>query len=277
MISEEKVIEQIKAFFEDNYETLRLEGGHMLTENVKNEALNQVIYYYKRLKALAESVTETEVKLALTDQKTKNERSFTIEGIVDIIREEKETSIYDIKTHDLNYVKSNEEFFEKQLNIYAYIWQQLRGEKLDHTAVISTSIPDSLRDAIRAADPDRIEFELKKWDPLVKIPFSQERISETIDEFGDVVDEIEDKNFKPVPVEKLFEKVAGTNTNFGTRVCRNCDARFSCQSFREFVLGSDKSRRFSMRDYFDDFGTDGEQEERVNTNLQATDFAAFED
>ena len=277
MIPEEKIIEQIKEFFEDNYEMLRIEGGHMITEDAKKQALNQVIYYYKRLKDVAERVTETEVKLALPDQITIKGRNFTIEGVVDIVREEKETWMYDIKTHDLNYVKSNKELYEKQLNVYAYIWQQLRGEQLDHTAVISTSIPNSLKEAIRSEEPMRIEFELKNWDPLVNIPFSQERIQETINDFADVVDEIEDKNFKPAPTDKLNEKVTGTKTNFATRVCRNCDARFSCLSFRKFSLGSGVRSKFTMKDYFDDFGTDGDREEWVNTNLQATDFTKIED
>jgi hypothetical protein len=276
MIPEEKIIEQIKEFFEDNYEMLRIEGGHMITEDAKKQALNQVIYYYKRLKDVAERVTETEVKLALPDQKTTKGRNFTIEGVVDIVREEKETWMYDIKTHELLYVISNKEFYEKQLNVYAHIWQQLRGEELDHTAVISTSIPKSLNEAIRSEEPQRIDFELKRWEPLVNIPFSQQKIKETINEFGDVVDEIEDKNFKPAPTDKLNENISGTKTDFATRVCRNCDARFSCLSFREFSMGAGRSSKFTMKEYFDDFGTDGDREDWVNTNLQATDFEKFE-
>jgi hypothetical protein len=52
---------------------------------------------------------------------------------------------------------------------------------------------------------------------------------------------IEEKKFTPPPLKKLRTKFEGTKTTFGTFVCRNCDARFSCKDFRDFVLGSGQS------------------------------------
>ena len=46
MLKEDEVIERIREFFELNYEMLRLEGGHTMTEATRQMALNQIIYYY---------------------------------------------------------------------------------------------------------------------------------------------------------------------------------------------------------------------------------------
>ncbi len=54
---------------------------------------------------------------------------------------------------------------------------------------------------------------------------------------------------------------------FGTRVCRNCDVRCSCASYRDYATSKGKGERGSVRKYFDDFGSDTDKEEWVNANL----------
>src|SRR5258706_1054698 len=49
-------------------------------------------------------------------------------------------------------------------------------------------------------------------------------------------DLIEENQFSPPKVRRLKEKVG--DQLFVTRVCRNCDARSSCASYREYALGS---------------------------------------
>ena len=266
-MKETEVIERIKEMFEENFERLRLEGGHAMTEDVKNIALNQVIYYYKKMKHVAERVTETEVKLTLPNQRSQKGRDFTIEGVVDIIREENETWMYDIKTHDPDYIRDNIELYENQLDVYAHIWQELRKQPLDHTAIISTSYPKGLKDALLTNDLFRIEDEMKKWDPLIEMPLSQESVDEKINDFSKVVDKIEDKEFAPASLEKLDKTVVGSNSKFITRVCRNCDARYSCKSYRDYVLGKGKGLRVKMKKYFDDWGTEADRESWMNSNL----------
>lgn len=276
MLSEEEIIERIEEFFELNYEILRLEGGHALMEQSRQMALNQIIYYYRKMRDVAERVTETEVKLTLPEQKTPKGRNFTIQGIVDIVREENETWMYDIKTHDREYIEKNLELYQEQLDVYSYIWQELRGEKLNHTAIISTALSNSLRRAIKDNQPERILHEMSRWNPLVPVPFKKENVEKTIKNFGAVVDNIEEKKFKPAPVDRLNENVTGTKKNFATHVCRNCDARFSCPSYREFNFGKGAAARSSMSQYFDDFGNDAERDERAHANLEVTDFGSFE-
>src|SRR5438876_3937588 len=56
---------------------------------------------------IAESVTDTEVKLNLPNQKTPKKRTFCIDGVVDIVRENDAVTMYDLKTHDLEFVRDN--------------------------------------------------------------------------------------------------------------------------------------------------------------------------
>lgn len=268
MMEEHEIIEKIREFFEDNYETMRLEGGHAITEDIKQIALTQVLYYYMKMKDVATKVTHTEVKLTLPDQKTPKGRNFTIEGVVDIVRDDDETWMYDIKTHDPEYIMSNKSLYEKQLNVYAHIWQELRKEELDSTAVISTAYPQALKQAHLLNDQFRISYELARWQPLIPIPFKQENVKDTVLDFACVVDEIEDKKFHPSSLEVLQSKMEGTTALFATRVCRNCDARFSCSSYREYAVGKGKGERGNFKKYFDDYGSDADQEEWVNSNLQ---------
>jgi PD-(D/E)XK nuclease superfamily len=268
-MQEHEIIEKIQEYFEDNYEVMRLEGGHAITEDAKQQALRQVLLYYKKMKEVATKVTHTEVKLTLPEQKTNEGRNFTIQGIVDIVRDDTETWMYDIKTHDKEYVESNIDLYEKQLNVYAHIWQELRQEELDSTAVISTSIPQPLNQAFLLNDTFRVELEMAKWNPLVPIAFKQENVKETIADFAKIVDCIEDKNFAPASIETLKAKMGPSAAIFATRVCRNCDARFSCSSFREYAVGKGKGARDSFAKYFEDFGNDSDQEEWVNANLQS--------
>lgn len=251
----------IREAFENNFQMLRFEGGHSLTADVKNTALNQVLLYWRKLRDIAENVTETEVKLSLPGQQTLQGRAFGIEGIVDIVRDQDQTLMYDIKSHDCQYVRANLDFYEQQLNVYAFIWQSLRQHQLDQTAIIATDYPDSVRDALASQDEQRIEYQLSQWDPLVPIPFNTQHVQATIDDFACVVDAIEESQFAPPPVAKLEEQLVGTRTRFGTRVCRNCDARFSCTAYRQYAVqsGTGKAEQ-QFRRYFDDFGTDDERE-----------------
>ena len=135
--------QQIIDWFEANYETMKSESGHALSPDVKEAAKEQVLFYWKKLRHIAESITETEVHLSLPQQKTPANRTFNIEGVVDIIRKDDTTEMYDIKTHDAATVCKNRAFYEEQLNVYAHIWQNLQGEHLDLAAIIATKLPSN--------------------------------------------------------------------------------------------------------------------------------------
>jgi hypothetical protein len=262
---ENKIIE----FFEENYESLRMEGGHTLSEAVMETAKQQVLLYWRKLSEIANKVTQTEVKLALPNQQTTEGRRFTIEGIVDIVKEGYDTWMYDIKTHDLEYIRQNKNLYEQQLNVYAYIWQTLRKNHLDYTAVISTALPDSLRNAIQQGNQEAINTEINKWEPVVPLNFDQTKVDETVADFAEIVDRIENHKFAPPAVEVLNNNVPGAQSHeqFGTRVCRNCDARFSCNTFREYAMAKSGKLKANFQKYYNDWGTPADQEDWLNAGL----------
>lgn len=265
--TDDKMLDTLREMFEVNYEGLKLEGGHSISRDFKELAFQQVLLYWQKLRDVAENVTDTEVKLTLPNLKTPAERDYTVEGVVDIIREHDRTTMYDIKTHDGNYIRRNTEEYSKQLNVYAYIWQVLRGQQLDEANIISTAVPDSLRSAIAAGDDRRIAAEMDAWTPVIDVPFDASKVTQAVQEFGKVVDAIEEKRFAPAPVSKLKDK-QGTKSAFATRVCRNCDARFSCDSYREYAMQSGARTEFKFASLLaGEEESDAERTERVTTNL----------
>jgi len=265
----DSIEELIRRFFEENFELLRLEGGRSLAPEVKEAAWQQVRLYWLKLQEVATKVTDTEVKLNLPGQMTPKGRKFGIEGVVDIIREDGRTTMYDIKTHDLETIRGNLDLYEQQLNVYAHIWRHLQGQELDETAIISTSFPSALKEALSSGIPGHLEFELERWDPIVRIPFSDERLEETIRHFGAIVDAIEDGEFDPVPVERLQSRQAGMKANFATQVCINCDARYSCDSFRGYYTQQSRCVADPALAYLTDTSSDIELTDRLIAGLDA--------
>lgn len=260
---------EIQRLFEQNYELMRIEGGHSLSADTKQAAMLQVLYYWKKMRDVAENVTDTEVKLSLPEKLTPQGRKYGIEGVVDIIRDNDKTIMYDIKTHDADYVRGNTAEYEKQLNVYAHIWQGLRQQELDQTAIIATSFPVGLSNAVKNNDEQRIEKELTIWEPLIDIPFNQESVEQTIEEFGAVVDAIESRQFEPPSVERLKSTIPGKKTVFAVQVCRNCDARFSCSAYRNYVQYSASTADTVLRRFLGDFGSDADRENWLYANLES--------
>ncbi len=243
--------EFIQEVFEENFELLIAESGHAISPQAKQVALEQVLLYWRKLRDVAESVTDTEVLLTLPAQTTPQGREFTIEGVVDIVREDEHVIMYDIKTHDADYVRENIELYKQQLNVYAHIWQELRRQPLDAMAVIATDFPSEVKSALAHLDPRALDAALERWEPIVPIEYDPAHKDRTIYAFGEIVDKIQNGEFPPPPLEVLQTPIKGgwRQERFGTRVCRNCDARFSCDSYRQYAMGN---RRISERgmEYF---------------------------
>ena len=260
--------QRLNEFFEENMAALALESGHSLSPEVKETARQQVLMYWRKLRDIAERVTDTEVRLSLPQQRSPVGRTFAIEGIVDIVREAERVVMYDIKTHDTEAVKANIADYEQQLNVYAHIWLNLRGQRLDEAAVICTQLPEPLRQAANVRDERRIERELARWEPVIPIPFEPEHVTETVREFGEVVDLIEDGCFAPADLATLQTRLPGTTRTFASEICRRCDARFSCASYRAYAHAASQGVEVRFREYFDDFGDDAEQSDRVVAGLE---------
>jgi PD-(D/E)XK nuclease superfamily len=228
----------IREAFDLNYERIRLETGRAVTPNIREAALEQVLLYARRMREVAENVTDTEVKLTLPEQRTPLGRRFTLEGVVDIVREGDQTTMYDVKTHlDADSAYGQLGQYVQQLNLYAHIWHGLRGQPLDETAIIATRPTRELRQALRDGTPATVTAALEKWQPCISIPLDEQAVDATVEAFGTVVDQIEGRAFRPPPVEKLRAPIRpGAKQPFGTAVCANCDVRFTCNSYRQFRL-----------------------------------------
>jgi hypothetical protein len=165
--------------------------------------------------------------------------------------------------------------YAAQLNVYAYIWRELRGQEVHEMGVIAIQLPDRLREAIRRNDQDEIEHQLGIWNPLVPIPFDSDSLEETFAKIANVVDQIEDGEFSSPPAERLAA-VAGSDENtggdrvlFATLHCRNCDGRFSCGSYREYMSGVGRAgRRFDIRGYISKSHDDGELDDWIDGNIE---------
>jgi hypothetical protein len=267
---DEAVDALIDEAFERNLAELQADQGHALAPDVRATALNQVKLYWERLREIAEKVTDTEVRLSLPGQDTPGRRGFTIEGIVDIVREKDRTVLYDIKTHDAAEIRGNLEEYEKQLNIYAHIWQGLRGEALDETAVICTRYPRAVEEALLQEDETALDQAVTAWEPVIPIPFDPKRVAAIIAEFGVVVDQIEDHKFEPRDLATLRTREAGLRTVFAVAVCRNCDARFSCHSYRDYAVSTHTPTEGRFRQYIEETPDDFEQEAARLSALDAS-------
>lgn len=267
MIDVKSIEARLRDIFEENFEFIKAEGGHSVTDFIKEEAFTQVAYYLRKNFELILRISDAEVKLTLPEQFTPTTRQkYTIEGVIDILEEGSETWMYDLKTHDRPSIEGNRDLYRQQLNVYAYIWKNLRGNRLDNTAIISTSLPSQLKNAIRSRNPQFIEHEMKRWDPVIPMGYSEDEVESMIHAFGETVEAIEENRFAPPPVERLTAQEPGERNIFAVRVCRNCDARFSCSSFREYVRQSDRGNQ-GMKKYLDDYGTEFSTEEFIDGNL----------
>ena len=261
----------IRQWFADNLDALRRESGHRLATAVEQAALHQVLAYWRKLgQTVAAHVTDTEVRLNLPGNRTPKDRLFNIEGVVDIVRKGERTVMYDVKTHDAEHVRGNAESYQRQLNVYAHIWQSLQGQTLDETAIIGTALPKRMDAAMRAfaenptpAHAAALDRALASWNPIVPLPFNAAAVQAMIADFADVVDNIEDGNFEPPDVARLKDKVyPGAKWMFAVQVCTNCDARFSCDSYRQYARQSQQKGAAMnyFREYYDDYGPDDERE-----------------
>lgn len=269
-LAKETIEQFILRRFDENFKRLKVESGHGLSPEIKEAAKRQVLLYWRKLKEVAETITDTEVRLNLAGQRTPKNRPFNIEGVVDIVRGEGRTVMYDLKTHDPEYIRKNELEYERQLNVYAYIWHKLRKRDLDETAVIATRLPDPLNAAWenKERSPEVLSDELQKWDPVIPFPFNTAHVDGVIQEFGRIVDAIEDGMYFP-PVPKRLKKAEVGKETFATRVCRNCDARFSCASYRKYIKNSRSRDLPRFRDIYEDAGTESDRKARIDAGLTA--------
>ena len=138
------------------------------------------------------------------------------------------------------------------------------GQPLDGSAIIATSYPDAVKRALAGGDAAEIEAALADWQPLVDIPFDLAQVEHTIDAFGRAVDDIETGQFAPPPPSRLAEVIERGET-FATRVCIECDARYSCASYRRYAADG----RGPTTDFFRLYADERDREFSIELRLGA--------
>lgn len=266
---------KISEFFDANYRQMLAEGGvHVLTPRALQQAQQQVEHYWKKLRDIAVNVTETEVRIQLPNRTTPKGRKFVIEGVVDLVREGDQIRMYDIKTHFCEEVRRNSESYAAQLNVYAYVWRELRGHEVHELGIIAIQLPQRLREALRDGDLDAAARSLEGWNPLVPIPSEPASLDAVFLQIAETVDKIEDGVFAPPSAAELGasraldENDGGRQIAFATLHCRNCDGRFSCDSYREYARKNWKhGKHFNVLSYLDTAHDDDELDAWIDENL----------
>lgn len=244
--------------FNDNYTSLSSETGKSLSLKQQEAAIQQIIYYLYRMWNIAENVTETEVKLILPGQRTRKNRKYNLLGVVDLVSDDSGTKMYDLKTLEKDVILEDKDKFRKQLSIYTHIWKGIKDQKLDGSAIIATSVPVEIKKIVKQfIEEPEAKFEefhsaIEKIDPIITVDVDEAQIQDFLTEFGDIIDKIEERVFEPANVIKLRTKQPGTNSDFGSLVCRNCDARYSCDSYREYIGSARGKVRTLFGQYWDD-------------------------
>lgn len=273
-----EIVEFIRKRMEENVRSLLSESGQRVNPSLRLAAERQALAYWYTMQSVAEKITETEVRLALPECESPAGRRFTIEGVVDIIRDDGELEIFDIKSMPASYVRNNKPKFQEQLNVYAHILSNLKGVRVRRAAIIATGPEEPIRRELRRIDIPAGELEaiLMRLNPLVEMELCGESIAQTIERFGRVVDRIESGDFEP-PSPADLRKTDGRNPEarqFGVDVCRNCDVRFSCDSYRKYRKVSTRGAKGRSKDrniweFFLDCGDDEELSDELDANTVA--------
>lgn len=184
--------DNIRGWFNTNYEAITLAEHSYLSEGQRNVALRQVINYANKQKDWS-IIKEAEVDVSLVRP------DYIIEGKVDLITGKDNTvEIVDFKSEqkpDINSDNERLEHYRRQLNIYAYLVEQRTGNKVSNMHLYYTGEENS--------------------NPKITFPYTTTAVDGTIAAFDDTVKHIMKKDFN--------------HCSSDSKTCKNCDFRFYCE------------------------------------------------
>lgn len=181
----------IKEWFALNYRSLREQTGYYLTDKQIENALSQVIRYYRQRKNELGRVWKAEEEINLVLQE------YILQGVIDLIEGDKNTvEIVDYKTGPKPDISKPERVvhYKKQLEIYAYLIEKRYGKKVSRMHLYYTSTLEG--------------------NPIISFEWNKDAVNKTIDEITQTVRNIEDKQFD----HKVQNSYA----------CEFCDMRYVC-------------------------------------------------
>ena len=182
----------IKEWFFINYQIMREKTGYFLTEEQRENALEQVIRYYNHRKNELGAVwkAEEEINLVLPD--------YILQGVIDLIEGSGDTvEIVDYKTGpkpDIKKYPGHIKNYRKQLEIYAYLVEKRYGKKVSRMHLYYTNCADG--------------------NPLITFEWLKEAVDNTVSQISETIRKIENKDF--------YE--AAKNSY----LCKFCDMRYLC-------------------------------------------------
>jgi DNA helicase-2/ATP-dependent DNA helicase PcrA len=185
--------DNIEAWFNANYASLKSAESFDLAEPQKKAALGQVQRYVEKRKGDWSSIRRAEVDVSLVKE------DYIIEGTIDLIRGEGDTvEIVDFKSEKKPDETKNADRIERyrqQLQVYAHIVEERTGLRVSRMNLYYTGDESD--------------------SPQISFPYREEAVEETIRQFDDTVHRILNKEF--------------TACDKDARVCNECDFRHFCR------------------------------------------------
>ena len=182
----------IEEWFNLNYQSMQEQTGYYLTDEQRENALQQVVRYYHHRKDELGHVWKAEEEINLVFP------SYILRGVVDLIEGQGDmVEIVDYKTGPKpNIIGHPErvEHYRKQLEIYAYLIEKRYGKKVSRMHLYYTNCQND--------------------DPLITFEWTQDAINTTVSEISETILNIENKNFE------------GSVTD--SYACMFCDMRYVC-------------------------------------------------
>lgn len=185
--------ENIKIWFDINYEAISKSQHSYLGKPQLDVALEQVIRYAEKQSDNWKKIQDAEVEIGLVKP------DYILNGVVDLIEgNQKTVEIVDFKSEKKPDIFSDPEKIEKykrQLQIYAYLIEKKTGKKVSKMHLYYTGEKNGI--------------------PTITFENKEEDINETIKEFDKIVKKIECKEF--------------SGKSKSQNICDNCDLRFFCK------------------------------------------------
>ena len=191
---EEQLItpENVKIWFDSNYSTISKNEHAYLAEPQLNAAYEQIMRYVNRQGGDWSRIQETEVEVGLVKP------NYILQGTIDLITGDNDTvEIVDFKSEkkpNLITDRDRVEHYKKQLQIYAHLVEEKTGKKVSKMHLYYTGADGEV--------------------PTITFPKKQESIDKTIQEFDEIVEKIQRKDFS----QKAKSQIT----------CDNCDFKHFC-------------------------------------------------
>lgn len=183
--------ETIREWFALNYRSMQEQTGYYLTEEQRQNALSQVIRYFKYRQKELYRVWKAEEEINLVLPK------YILQGVIDLVEGDEDTvEIVDYKTGPKPDIEKPERIahYKKQLEVYAYLIEKRYGKKVNRMHLYYTSTVDG--------------------NPVISFTGNHDAVEETIREITETVSKIENKQFD--------------NKAQNTYACEYCDMRYVC-------------------------------------------------